>query len=79
MNLYNKKKSTAYIYNITMNHVYLEFFNLIEMLLLYTATHGLSTIFVHKMKFDTNQQILYHIGLGCIGLIIFVLTIYYRD
>ena len=58
-----------------MDHVYLEFLNLIEMLLLYISTYGLSNIFVEYMKFNTMDKLYYYIILGLIGLFIFTLTV----
>lgn len=58
-----------------MDHVYLEFLNLIEMLLLYISTYGLSNIFVEHMKFNTMDKLYYYIFLGLIGLFIFTLTV----
>ena len=60
-----------------MDRVYLEFLNLIEMLLLYISTYGLSELFVAHMKFNTMDKIYYHLFLGLIGLFIFILTVYY--
>ena len=60
-----------------MDRAYLEFLNLIEMLLLYISTYGLSNIFIQYMKFNTTQQLYYYIILGLIGLFIFTLTVHY--
>lgn len=61
-----------------MDRVYLELLNLIEMVLLYIATYGLSDLFVKHMKFNDTAKLYYYLFLGFIGLFIFTLTIHHR-
>ena len=59
-----------------MDQVYLELLNLIELILLYIATYGLSDLYVKHMKFNDSDKLYYYIFLGLTGLFIFTLTIH---